>query len=243
MPQPSWAGQVIIGYKLMSRKKRTKPRLSPERFIGSLILLFAVSMVLLLARIDLTDSFRYSFLFSNLILAAVPVLLAWWLVKRVRLLGWKNWQSAGLTVLWLVFLPNSFYLITDLIHLQPNYEADLLFDITLIMSFVISGLLLGFISVFMVHKELLARIGEKRAYWVMAMLFLVVSFAICLGRYSRWNTWDIVLRPAGLLFDVSDRLIYPVAHWQTYQTTAVLFALLFSTYFVLWEGARLIRGR
>jgi uncharacterized membrane protein len=224
-------------------KKKKPAAITPYRLIISLALLCGVSAILLISRMLDTSSFRYTFLFWNLFLAFVPVLLGWWLNLRIRQFGWLKWEQILLSILWLVFLPNSFYLITDLIHLRPNYEADLLFDITVLMSFIIAGLAFGFLSVYFVHTEIIKRFREKYAYLIIAGLFLLVSFAICLGRYTRWNTWDIILRPAGLLFDVSDRLINPGFHAQTYLTTVTLFLLLFSSYLVVWESARFLRGR
>lgn len=211
------------------------------RFAGSLLLLSFVSIALLVARIAESESFRYSFLVWNLILAAVPVPLAWYTAGRIRQFGWMKWQQILLTLIWIAFLPNSFYLLTDLIHLRANYEADLLFDITLLVSFLVTGLVLGFTSVYFMHKELVKRLREIPTYAVVSVLFLAVSFAVCLGRYTRWNTWDIILRPAGLLFDVSDKVINPTIHMQTYETTVTLFLLLFSSYIVVWEAVRYVR--
>jgi uncharacterized membrane protein len=224
----------------MTAKKTPEPVL-PYRFIISLTVLPIVSVFLLAVRATASDSSRYLFLPWNLFLAVVPLLLAWWLAWRIRKFGWVKWQQLLLTLTWVVFLPNSFYLVTDFIHLRPNHEADLLFDIVLLSSFMISGLIFGLISIYMVHAELVKRLREKYAYGLIGLIILACSFAICLGRYTRWNTWDILLQPAGLLFDVSDRLINPGLHAQTYQTTLTLFMVLFATYIVFWEGARLLR--
>lgn len=228
----------------MANKKAAVKPVSTTGFLTALALLSAVSVGLLSFRILSSDSMRYVFLFWNLVLAAIPLALAWWLLIRVRKYGWLKWQQIGLSFLWLIFLPNSFYLITDLIHLRPNFEADLLFDIVLLMSFIVTGLILGFVGVYMLHRELDARLTRPLyGYGIIGVVLLAVSFAVCLGRYTRWNTWDILLQPAGLLFDVSDRVINPSSHLQTYQTTFILFLLLFATYAVIYEGARLLRAK
>lgn len=224
-----------------SLKKQSLPVL-PYRLVAAFGFLSVVCMGLLIFRIARSDSLRYTFLFWNLILAIMPVLIAWWLAKRIRLYGWVKWQQIGLSILWLVFLPNSFYIITDLIHLRPNYEADLLFDITLLTGFILAGLAFGYASVYLIHSEMLKRMRERLAYSYVGLIFLAVSFAICLGRYLRWNTWDILLRPAGLLFDISDRLINPDTHLETYQTTIIMFLLLFSGYTLVYEAARLLKA-
>lgn len=221
--------------------KKKSPAVSPVRLIGSLGFISIIVISLLMLRVELSESSRYIFMIWNLTLAIAPAFLAWILVKRVAEYGWLNWKQILLTILWIVFLPNSFYLITDLVHLRPNYEADIFYDIGLLSGFIMAGLLYGYIGVYLVHNQLNRRMSESRAYGLIALLFLAVSFAICLGRYTRWNTWDILLRPAGLLFDVSDRFINPHMHQQTYQTTIVLFLIVFGTYTVVYESARLLR--
>lgn len=221
--------------------KKTIPRASPIRFVASLLLLAFIASGLLIIRISASDSSRFSFLFWNLFLASIPLAIAWWLAMRVRDYGWLRPKQIILTVLWIAFLPNSFYIITDLIHLRQNYEADPLYDITLLTGFILSGLSLGYASVYLVHQEFLKRVRERTAYGVLAILFLAVSFAISLGRYTRWNTWDIILQPAGLLFDVSDRFINPEVHAGTYQITVSMALLLFAGYVVIYEAARLIK--
>ena len=226
-------------YNINSMNVHREP---PYRFAVSLAGISLVALGLLAVRVATSDSFRYGFMVWNLVLATVPLVLAWWLVTRVDRLGWLSWQQIILTLAWIVFLPNSFYLITDFVHLRVNYEADIFFDIGLLTSFVLAGLMYGYVSVYMVHQRLLKRMRERSTYLLLGLLFLAVSFAICLGRYTRWNTWDILLKPAGLLFDVSERVINPNAHLQTYATTAVMFLLLFGGYAIVYEAIRLIKS-
>jgi uncharacterized membrane protein len=214
---------------------------TPYRFMASLGLSIAVSVGLLAARVIASDSTRYAFLLWNIVLATVPLLLGWLLVQRIRELGWLRWQQIALTIIWLAFLPNSFYLVTDFVHLRQTYEASLLFDVVLLSSFMCNGFILGFISVYMVHRELVKRLSDIQAYALVGLIFVACSFAAYLGRFTRWNTWDLVLRPAGLLFDVSDRFVNPGAHTDTYVATLVLFLLLMSTYTVIYEAARALR--
>lgn len=214
---------------------------SPNRLIAHLVFLAAVSAALLISRIVVTDSQRYTFLFTNLTLAAISPLIAWWLVTRIKKYGWlRPWQIL-LTLLWISFLPNSFYLTTDLIHLRPTYEAHLLYDAVMLMSFITAGMVFGFMGVYLVHLQLVKRLRSLYVYLILGLIFLACSFAQYLGRNTRWNTWDILLQPAGLLFDVSDRVINPQAHTLTYITTFSFFLLLFSLYLVIWEATRLLQ--
>lgn len=119
----------------------------------------------------------------------------------------------------------------------------MLYDIVLLGMFSILSLIMGFIGVYLVHRELSIRLVARNTWIIIGIILLASSFAICLGRFTRWNSWDILLKPAGLLFDVSDRLINPAVHTQTYQLTLVFFLLLASIYWVVWEMARLLRAR
>ena len=213
---------------------------SPIRFIASVALLCSVGVVLLVIRFIASDSLRYVFLIWNLLLALIVPLLAWLLVYRVQQFGWLRWQQIILTVLWFVFLPNTFYLVTDFIHVRQTYEASLVYDVTMLTSFVFSGLLLGYLSMFLVHRELVKRLSSRNAWLAIGIWFLASSFAIYLGRYTRWNSWDIFIKPAGLLFDVSDRFINPTAYYETYETTLIFFVLLFAGYLVVWEAYQLM---
>lgn len=154
---------------------------------------------------------------------------------------WLTWQGIGLTFLWLGFLPNTFYLVSDLIHIRTSDNASLMYDTAMLMSFAVSGLILGYTSVYFMHRALLRRAPERVAHGIIGLVLFASSFAIYLGRDLRWNSWDIFVNPAGLLFDISDRFIHPSAHPQAFSTTAVYFVLLSSIYITLWHFIRIFR--
>lgn len=216
---------------------------SVNRLIAGVVVSCLTSVILLMIRVSASDSARYIFLLWNLVLAVIPVLLAWWLVVRVRQFGWFKWQQMLLSLVWLSFLPNSFYLVTDFIHLRTTNEASLFFDVIMLASFVVNGLMLGYIAIYLVHSELIRRFSESSSYKIVGIIFLLCSFATYLGRFTRWNTWDILLQPAGLIFDVSDRVINPGQHAETYLATGILFVFLSSVYVVIWEATRLISNK
>ena len=218
-----------------------KSQVLPYRLIGSIGLLLVVSLGFLIIRMIVSDSSRYVFLGWNLTLASLAPLFAWWLSDRIRQYGWQHWQNIVLALLWLSFLPNSFYLITDLVHIRETYEVPVMYDVVMLTSFLVSGLVLGYMSIYLLHVRLLEKIKEKYAYGIVGAVLFVCSFAIYLGRYARWNSWDIIMNPAGLVFDVSDRFINPSAHEQTYLITLTIFVLLASLYAFIYEATRLLR--
>jgi uncharacterized membrane protein len=209
--------------------------------IKALIVSNAVSFGLFFIRVLGAESFRFWFLFWNLALAWVPLLFAYLLKQGLRERPWTSWQNLTLTALWLGFLPNSFYIVSDLIHVHLTGEINILFDVVLMFSCIFNGYVFGYMSVYLVHKELLKRIPTRDAHAIIGMVFLLCGFAIYLGRYLRWNTWDILLHPIGLLFDISDRFLNPAAHPQTFGTTLTFFALIASMYYVIWEFVNVLR--
>ncbi len=180
----------------------------------------------------------YWYLFWNLGLAWIPLGLALLLERVLRGRLWSSWPAIILTGLWLMFFPNAFYLITDLYHLAELNAEDLMHNVAMFFLFVLTGVLVGFMSLFIVHKELLKRVKVRTATILIGLVMLVSGFAIHLGHELRWNSWDIVTRPASFIFDVSERLLHPTSHPQTYETTLRFFVLFGTTYLVLYQFAR-----
>lgn len=221
------------------RDKISKPI---HELLGTISLSSTVSLLLLGARIFTSQSLRYSFLAWNLLLAWLPLGFAWWLHNYLKNYRLSHWSSIALFGLWLGFLPNSFYLITDFIHLHASGEVSVLYDAALLTSFAFNGLVLGMMSLYIVHVELLKRFKHSWVHFSMAAILLTCSFAVYLGRYLRWNTWDVLIRPAGILFDVSERFINPGAHPRAFNTTFVFFLLLGSMYLFTWRLIRSLRS-
>ncbi len=186
-------------------------------------------------------SLAFSYLIWNLFLAALPLFFARRLVVVLQRKRWSAWEPIGWTLMWLIFLPNSFYLITDFIHLRDVSPQHVLYAAVLFTSIIYLGVLLGFYSLYQVHRELHKRISNRAAAIWVATILLLCSFAIYIGRDLRWNSWDVVVNPAGLLFDISDRLLRPEAYPDMGVTVISFFALLGSLYMVVWAGARLLR--
>ncbi len=206
-----------------------------KRVVLSLVGLSLVSCVFLLVQMYSTESTAYWYLTWNLFLAWVPLILTGVLLRLLRKRLWSNWLPALVTFAWLIMLPNTFYMISDFIHIKELSRADLLFGVVMFTSFVFTAALIGFSSLYMVHAELRRRLGSHLSHTLVGIILLACSFAIYLGRDLRWNSWDILINPAGILFDVSDRLIHPYGHPGIVTTTLSFFVLLGSLYVVGWQ--------
>ena len=111
-------------------------------------------------------------------------------------------QLAACGTAWFFFFQNAPYIVTDLVHWKNRAPVPKWFDLLMIMSFAWTGLFLGYLSLYLM-QELVRRWKGRNWSWhfVIAMLALS-SFAIYLGRFQRWNSWDIIARPLGLMNDV-----------------------------------------
>jgi uncharacterized membrane protein len=179
----------------------------------------------------------------NLFLAWVPLALAARLMNVLRRKDWSSWEGLAVSFLWLAFLPNSFYLISDFIHLQEVEPAHVLYDSVMFTSFVFTGLALGFTALYLVHKQLRKHLGGQRAAEWAGVILLFCSIAIYMGRDLRWNTWDIFVNPAGLLFEAADRIQHPSAYPHMLLVVAAFFVLLAGMYNLVWRAARLLDHR
>jgi uncharacterized membrane protein len=213
-------------------KRRVSAR---QRVVLGLVGMTIVSLGLYLGGVIQNHSSEFSYMAWNLFLAWLPLLLAAGIVRSLRKNLWSSWKPLTLTILWLVLLPNSFYMISDFIHIQEVQRHDLLYDIVMFTSFIFTAALIGFVSLYLVHLELAKRLRARQANVLVGTIVLLCSFAIYLGRDLRWNSWDVLVNPAGILFDISDRIIHPFAYGSMFTTTISFFVLISSMYIVGWQ--------
>ncbi|MBN2893197.1 MAG: DUF1361 domain-containing protein [Bacteroidales bacterium] len=219
---------------MLKALKETK-RLNETIFLGVLTLFcFGVSLF----RFVYTDTKVFLFLNWNLFLAFIP-----WALTSLVIIKPK-FQKSRLTLIvllgsWLLFFPNAPYILTDLFHLRLKSSMPIWFDLILILSFAWTGLLFGFLSLWDFEK--LLRNFMKRTYVIIisAVLLFIGSFGIYVGRFLRWNSWDILTEPFKLMYDIGDRFINPFEHPRTWGMT--IFMGLFLN--MIYLSFRLIRKR
>ncbi|MFN0034379.1 MAG: DUF1361 domain-containing protein [Saprospiraceae bacterium] len=205
--------------------------------LAALALLVFWNTLLVWCRFQMTDKRVFIFFLWNLFLAIVPYLsseAAGHFSKRK-----KRAAAIGLVLLAVLFLPNSPYIITDFFHLRQRAEMPLWFDTMLIFSLAISGLALFYVALFNI-RDLLARwLGSVVAEIFVGLISFLSAFGIYLGRYLRFNSWDVISNPNILFEEIADRFINPSVHTRTVGMTLLYGAFLLVGYWV----ARLFRGQ
>jgi uncharacterized membrane protein len=160
-----------------------------------LLLSSLYSTVLVVVRLILTDQYKFFFLIWNLCLAWIPFLLALFLFDYYRKRG-TTWMFWVLTLCWLLFLPNAFYLVTDFVHLRRTVAISFWFDLVMIASFAWNGLLLGMISLRCMHALFERWLGSRWGWLAVQGVLLLVAVGVYLGRFIRFNSWDVVSNPS-----------------------------------------------
>jgi uncharacterized membrane protein len=164
----------------------------------TLVLLSAFSLALFAARFLYSGQITYIFLLWNLFLAWMPLVFAWLAVT------WRKWPPLALLAafLWLLFFPNAPYLVTDLIHLRPIDPVPLWYDLIMLLDFALLGLFLAFVSLSMMQDLVSSRFGAFSGWSFTIAVLGISGLGIYIGRFLRWNSWDLFTRPSLLLNDI-----------------------------------------
>jgi uncharacterized membrane protein len=185
----------------------------------------------------------FRFLVWNLILAWVPLILALVVYDGYRRTRSLLWLSPFLA-LWLIFLPNAPYIVTDFVHLSPSSRAPLWFDGVELSAFAWTGMLLGFVSLYLVHAVLRHRFGAPAGWFVVLCVLGLASVGVYLGRVKRWNSWELITQPGSKLAQVHAHLADPSSLAQAFGVTVIVTLLLAAAYLVFYVrmGARIEPG-
>jgi uncharacterized membrane protein len=208
-----------------------------RRRLAVLVGLLALSgfvVALLAARVVYTGSFAYGNLVWNLFLAWIPFTLAIAVYDGARRGARRSALIAG-GALWLLFFPNAPYIVTDLQHLRWWDEAPIWFDVVLVSTAAWTGLVLGFVSLYLVQAVVGRAVGAVNA-WALALVVLALSsYGIYLGRFERWNSWDVFANPHGVLANALERLVEP----RPLAVTVLFTGFLTVSYLVFYSFVRL----
>ncbi len=188
----------------------------------------ALPVAMLFARILYTGQITYGFLLWNLFLAWLPLIFAY---LTLRSFPHRRLTALLFAVSWLLFLPNAPYLVTDLMHLHNSGSNLVLYDVVMLFTLALSGLMLGAVSLRWMELAVSRRFGAWSGRFFVLIVLGMTGFGIYLGRFLRWNSWDLITNPLSLLRDISPHFLYPVEYWRTWVMT-LLFAL--SLTFVYW---------
>ena len=141
-------------------------------------------------------------------------------LDRERECGPRGVKFWALSLAWLLFLPNAPYLFTDLIHITRVPATRIWTDLVMVLVFALPGLVLGFLSLQRMQALVARRRGAITGWLFAAAVAGLSGFGVYIGRFERWNSWDVLANPVALLSDA--------ANW--FHPQAVLFTGLFTVF-------------
>lgn len=176
----------------------------------------AFCIVLLMIRLKLSQSYFLIFLVWNLFLAFIPYGITFYLSGKERIpkLSMILWFGV-----WFLFLPNAPYIVTDFIHLGHSKANMWLLDLILISSYALCGLLFYLLSIRDMKRLLHSYLPGRKVALIFWVLPFLVGFGIYLGRFLRWNSWDVVRGPHRIIRDIWEILANPSEYWAAWLFT------------------------
>ena len=184
------------------------------------------SVMIWRVRSEFSGTVHYAFLIWNLFLAWIPFIIAY-LTYTVSIN--RKWIYVVIPVaafFWLIFFPNAPYILTDFQHLAGTWRGvPVWYDVMLLIWFAFTGLLLGMVSLFLMQEIIRREFGRWVGWAFVALVTGLSSAGIYMGRFLRWNSWDILRNPAGLAIYTFERMLNP-------SLQAIGFTTLFATFFL-----------
>ena len=197
-------------------------------------------ILLVAARIAYSDSGRYTGLVWNLFLAWIPFVLSYFAYA----FSWKKpllyFVLPVMVFLWLIFFPNAPYILTDLQHLaKESYNTPLWYDVIVMVWFSWTGLLLGLVSLYLMHDIVQRTFGRWVGWAFVLFVSGLSSFGVYLGRFVRFNSWDILNDPKEIVVSVLGLAIDPTKRLVAFTVLFTVFYLF--VYLTLYSFAHLLQ--
>ncbi|SFU64339.1 Uncharacterized membrane protein [Pustulibacterium marinum] len=193
----------------------------------------AIAFLLLLIRVKQSQSVFLLFLIWNLFLAYVPLIIS----NVITYFKLKKFSLPMSLIGWLLFLPNAPYIITDFIHLHKSSTFFWL-DAFSIGFFALSGFLAGIFSLIQIQYYLQAYLSKRFINIITWIISFASGFGIYLGRFLRWNSWDILQHPLALIKDILRIIIQPHTHQLAWGVTVGFGGLFIFCYVLLYNSVQ-----
>jgi uncharacterized membrane protein len=204
-----------------------KPVLSFQKLLW---IFFAFIGGLIVVRFIYSGKHAFIFLVWNLFLAWIPFTISGYFKEMEKAAIAKQLL---LFSAWLIFFPNALYIVTDLIHLDQETSVPKWYDAVLLFSAAAIAVIMAFVSLLRLEKYLLLRFDRRAMEIIVFSVLFLGSFGVYLGRFLRWNSWDILSNPFGLLSAIGDRILFPLHHLQTWGITVILTTTFYLLYLVV----------
>ena len=185
-----------------------------------------ICVALVRFRATLTGSVHYAFLIWNLFLAWIPFIIAYVIYLTAIRRRWLYLIVPASAFLWLIFFPNAPYILTDLQHLSyAGVDFPVWYDVILMIWFAFTGLFLGMVSLFLMQEIVRREFGRWVGWGFVLVVAGLTSIGVYMGRFLRWNSWDI-------LGDFSGKAGFTLYYILHPTSRSLIFASMFTSFFI-----------
>ena len=200
----------------------------------SILIILILAVVLNIARILIFHSTAHIYILWNIFLAFLPLIFSYVLVSSTYKKNITKFWFVALGLAWLFLLPNAPYIVTDLIHIGEGKTVPALFDSFALFSAALAGLLMGLYSISQAEKAITSRYSARVSSVVIPIVLMLTSFGIYIGRFLRWNSWDVIANPFSLFEDVREVVVYPDKYNNVYIYVGLFFVFMYASY-LAWK--------
>lgn len=200
-----------------------------EQLFYPVVLSSLLCIAFFVVRAAWSDSLLHKFLMWNLFLAWIPLLCAMWMAAMHRRRA-GAWQYLVPLLVWLLFFPNAAYLVTDLYNLDNMPPVPFWYDVSFFATLAWTGLLLAVASLQIVQRMVKQSFGAILSWLVVLIVVGLNGVGIYLGRFLRWNSWDVVTDPRAVLQDAIMPFLHPITYRQPVAVIIVFSAMLLVFY-------------
>lgn len=198
-----------------------------------------VCVGLVLGRVVWTGQLIYAFLVWNLFLAWLPLVLSLKFREQLTAARRWEWKLCLLGMAWLLLFPNAPYIFTDLVHLTNKFRAHFWVDMLLILPCALTGLVLGFVSLYVMQTVIASRLGTIIGWWLVTATAVLSGIGVYWGRFLRLNSWDALLRPDKLLQYAGNWMSDPFGNFAPYVFSGLFAIFLLMAYALFYALTQL----
>jgi uncharacterized membrane protein len=219
---------INVGKEINNMIQKPRDHKQKINIITILLIASVISVALAIFRMQRSGTLHYRNLIWNLILAWIPLIFS--LLAYVSTISQKPILYIIIlvsTIVWLLFFPNAPYIITDFQYLSLVRDSvPVWYDVILLVWFAWTGLLLGIVSLYLMQEIVKRVLGSSMSWLFVVVSIGLGSYGIYLGRFDRWNSWDVFENPRTFIFDLITTFRHPLGNLYLLGFT-LLFALFF----------------
>jgi uncharacterized membrane protein len=196
-----------------------------------LLWLFFLFIALLIGfRMAYTGSIMHLFMCWNIFLAWIPYVLSKYFMTVKKKTTWKQ---VTLFICWLLFFPNALYIVTDIIHIEDTTDIPVWYDAVLLFASSFVGIIMAFVSLRKVEYFLRTIFSKRTVAILIPIILFTASYGVYLGRFQRWNSWDVIQNPIALVIDIAGNFRYPFHNYKVWAITLLFTSIYTLLYFFL----------